>query len=42
MEGTIEKILFTFLWGENGKVRSCIETFKVMEMNVTIQVIETT
>jgi hypothetical protein len=33
MEGTIQRILLTFFKGENGKVRPCIETFKVMEMN---------
>jgi hypothetical protein len=39
IEGTIQRILLTFFKGKNGKVRPCIETFKVMEMNVIIEVI---
>jgi hypothetical protein len=42
MEGTIHIILLIFFKGENGKVRPCIETLKVMEMIVFIKVIEIT
>jgi hypothetical protein len=42
IEGTIQRILLTFFKGENVKVRPCIETFKVMEMNVVFEVIEIT
>jgi hypothetical protein len=42
VEGTIQRILLTFFWGENGKIGPYIETFKVMEMNVVLQIIEIT
>ncbi len=41
-KGTIQKKLLTYFKGENGKVRPCIENFKVMEMNAVIEVIEIT
>jgi hypothetical protein len=42
VEGTIQRILLPFFWGENGKIGPCIETLKVMEINVVFQVIEMT
>ncbi len=42
MNGTIQRILLIFFWGENGKVGPCLETFRVMEMNVVFQVVERT
>jgi hypothetical protein len=42
VERIIERILLTFFGGENVKIGPCIETFKVMEMNVILQVIEMT
>jgi hypothetical protein len=42
VEGTIQRILLPFFWGENGKIGPCIETLKVMEINVVLQVIEMT
>jgi hypothetical protein len=42
MNETIQEKIIIFFWGENGKVGPCLETFRVMEMNVVFQIIERT